>query len=126
MERLSERLEVRVANERHSRAERLSFHNRIGALDRRRTGAEPQARVRHAGNRGSSVFRRCFGGFGWLLRLRCQEIGRHTSELQSLMRISYAVFCLKKKKQQKNSGKQQHKKQEDTPYKQAEPNTTHT
>src|SRR3546814_7270788 len=25
----------------------------------------------------------------------------HTSELQSLMRISYAVFCLKKKKQQK-------------------------
>src|SRR3546814_8676840 len=29
------------------------------------------------------------------------EIGRseeHTSELQSLMRISYAVFCLKKKK----------------------------
>src|SRR3546814_7705613 len=27
----------------------------------------------------------------------------HTSELQSLMRISYAVFCLKKKKQQKKS-----------------------
>src|SRR3546814_2055788 len=26
----------------------------------------------------------------------------HTSELQSLMRISYAVFCLKKKKQKKN------------------------
>src|SRR3546814_3900766 len=26
----------------------------------------------------------------------------HTSELQSLMRISYAVFCLKKKKQDKN------------------------
>src|SRR3546814_3420191 len=25
----------------------------------------------------------------------------HTSELQSLMRISYAVFCLKKKKQYK-------------------------
>src|SRR3546814_6646508 len=32
----------------------------------------------------------------------------HTSELQSLMRISYAVFCLKKKKQQiKISIKQQ-------------------
>src|SRR3546814_11857035 len=32
------------------------------------------------------------------------EAGRseeHTSELQSLMRISYAVFCLKKKKKQK-------------------------
>src|SRR3546814_4384267 len=26
----------------------------------------------------------------------------HTSELQSLMRISYAVFCLKKKKKQKH------------------------
>src|SRR3546814_5258071 len=32
-----------------------------------------------------------------------QRIGKseeHTSELQSLMRISYAVFCLKKKKKQ--------------------------
>src|SRR3546814_3866396 len=27
----------------------------------------------------------------------------HTSELQSLMRISYAVFCLKKKKTEKNT-----------------------
>src|SRR3546814_1971740 len=27
----------------------------------------------------------------------------HTSELQSLMRISYAVFCLKKKKHKKDS-----------------------
>src|SRR3546814_2932181 len=27
----------------------------------------------------------------------------HTSELQSLMRISYAVFCLKKKKTKNNS-----------------------
>src|SRR3546814_1603656 len=33
--------------------------------------------------------------------VRCPEAVRseeHTSELQSLMRISYAVFCLKKKK----------------------------
>src|SRR3546814_14825424 len=30
----------------------------------------------------------------WLMRNRSEE---HTSELQSLMRISYAVFCLKKK-----------------------------
>src|SRR3546814_1349438 len=29
----------------------------------------------------------------------------HTSELQSLMRISYAVFCLKKKKLVKNTNK---------------------
>src|SRR3546814_5479280 len=27
----------------------------------------------------------------------------HTSELQSLMRISYAVFCLKKKKEEKKN-----------------------
>src|SRR3546814_10723140 len=29
--------------------------------------------------------------------LRCHRSEDHTSELQSLMRISYAVFCLKKK-----------------------------
>src|SRR3546814_7072427 len=34
--------------------------------------------------------------------LRSEE---HTSELQSLMRISYAVFCLKKKKQQHTNRK---------------------
>src|SRR3546814_1361031 len=33
-------------------------------------------------------------------RVRSEE---HTSELQSLMRISYAVFCLKKKNTQKTS-----------------------
>src|SRR3546814_4173189 len=30
----------------------------------------------------------------------CQRSEEHTSELQSLMRISYAVFCLKKKQKQ--------------------------
>src|SRR3546814_10277667 len=34
-----------------------------------------------------------------LKQLRSEE---HTSELQSLMRISYAVFCLKKKKKRNN------------------------
>src|SRR3546814_6318959 len=34
-----------------------------------------------------------------ILQARSEE---HTSELQSLMRISYAVFCLKKKKKQRN------------------------
>src|SRR3546814_12336554 len=29
---------------------------------------------------------------------RCRRSEEHTSELQSLMRISYAVFCLNKKK----------------------------
>src|SRR3546814_1825585 len=36
-------------------------------------------------------------------RARSEE---HTSELQSLMRISYAVFCLKKKKKRYNNMRQ--------------------
>src|SRR3546814_3823267 len=32
-----------------------------------------------------------------------QRSEEHTSELQSLMRISYAVFCLKKKKTHQNT-----------------------
>src|SRR3546814_4711890 len=39
---------------------------------------------------GEHILLTNFGGY-----LRSEE---HTSELQSLMRISYAVFCLKKKK----------------------------
>src|SRR3546814_15009724 len=41
------------------------------------------------------ITRRCHAGDGIAFRQRSEE---HTSELQSLMRISYAVFCLKKKK----------------------------
>src|SRR3546814_10508002 len=36
-----------------------------------------------------------------------QRSEEHTSELQSLMRISYAVFCLKKKKKHKRKEKTQ-------------------
>src|SRR3546814_4272856 len=39
---------------------------------------------------------------GKTLRKRSEE---HTSELQSLMRISYAVFCLKKKKKNRNNNR---------------------
>src|SRR3546814_10608601 len=52
---------------------------------------------------GNRIFRS--SGFWCLKRgllgalVRSEE---HTSELQSLMRISYAVFCLKKKTQQMN------------------------
>src|SRR3546814_3968857 len=47
--------------------------------------------------RGRSIVR---GGHGVANRtVRSEE---HTSELQSLMRISYAVFCLKKKKKLTN------------------------
>src|SRR3546814_5981668 len=43
---------------------------------------------------------------------RCAESVRseeHTSELQSLMRISYAVFCLKKKKTHTDNSSAQNK-----------------
>src|SRR3546814_2269651 len=40
----------------------------------------------------------------------------HTSELQSLMRISYAVFCLKKKKHKKAQGRPHYKTNNHTPH----------
>src|SRR3546814_7878953 len=45
-----------------------------------------------------------FGGTGSVSGLRSAEYRseEHTSELQSLMRISYAVFCLKKKTHNQN------------------------
>src|SRR3546814_1234000 len=48
--------------------------------------------------------RHCGNGAGFRSSERDWLAGRseeHTSELQSLMRISYAVFCLKKKKRDK-------------------------
>src|SRR3546814_2128020 len=42
---------------------------------------------------------RCIVSVGMLTRCsECRRSEEHTSELQSLMRTSYAVFCLKKKK----------------------------
>src|SRR3546814_1733069 len=43
---------------------------------------------------GLLAWRRVESGWLWIFVDRSEE---HTSELQSLMRISYAVFCLKKK-----------------------------
>src|SRR3546814_1588133 len=75
---------------------------RSSGCKRRRTDAAA-FRPGHGGNsrqsrplhrsRGSSARGRKCGAAG-----RSEE---HTSELQSLMRISYAVFCLKKKKKNK-------------------------
>src|SRR6056297_4087560 len=48
----------------------------------------------------------------------CSRSEEHTSELQSLRRISYAVFCLKKKKQTKPLPQhQQYQLYQDTPQK---------
>src|SRR3546814_1453210 len=60
-------------------------------------------------NVGSSISNRSVSVVGMIFSrgynsatLRSEE---HTSELQSLMRISYAVFCLKKKKQRQHDHK---------------------
>src|SRR3546814_5276387 len=45
---------------------------------------------------------------------RKERSEEHTSELQSLMRISYAVFCLKKKKKTKNEQQIQLHKNDNT------------
>src|SRR3546814_5157319 len=64
-------------------------------------GAHPGYRRRGASNsvmeRSSKCWRRGHSDWG---RPRSEE---HTSELQSLMRISYAVFCLTKKKQENDT-----------------------
>src|SRR3546814_2638916 len=44
-----------------------------------------------------------------------QRSEEHTSELQSLMRISYAVFCLKKKKKKNNIKQSTHNGTHNTP-----------
>src|SRR3546814_9918121 len=48
----------------------------------------------------------------WRGRERSEE---HTSELQSLMRISYAVFCLKKKNQKENKTQPQYRRKRSKP-----------
>src|SRR3546814_5192034 len=53
--------------------------------------------VYQGANLGNKCFRN-FGGAGGAGEHTIRRSEEHTSELQSLMRISYAVFCLKKKK----------------------------
>src|SRR3546814_4033620 len=73
-------------------APRLYRRRRAWVGARRRAGS--QGRDRRRGRRGRGYRQRRWD------RPRSEE---HTSELQSLMRISYAVFCLKKKKKKKNN-----------------------
>src|SRR3546814_10272259 len=69
-------------------------------------GAQPQGsrRLRHGRVRGFGGERRCAerrsdarAGRVWHADRRAARSEEHTTELQSLMRISYAVFCLKQK-----------------------------
>src|SRR3546814_5226012 len=75
--------------------------------------AIPERRQRRRLQQGRDVAQECGEGLGRLGveidedepgmlvqgdRHQAERSEEHTSELQSLMRISYAVFCLKKKK----------------------------
>src|SRR3546814_8463269 len=62
-----------------------------------------------------------FSTAGLMLGVAAFRSEEHTSELQSLMRISYAVFCLKKKNKQNHQLTQdqstyEHTKRHHTPY----------
>src|SRR3546814_3224727 len=76
---------------------------RVGGADELRplcaAGRGPGAVVRHAAARTRAVRRDRVLDRGDLGAWRSEE---HTSELQSLMRISYAVFCLKKNRKQRS------------------------
>src|SRR3546814_1778575 len=64
----------------------------------------------------SPIFRDLPEAADYLAQVRTgltQRSEEHTSELQSLMRISYAVFCLKKKTKNKNIINNQHKHSKD-------------
>src|SRR3546814_1491125 len=62
------------------------------AQDRRAISVDPRDR-----GAGRAPTRRARTGVAVPRRGACFRSEEHTSELQSLMRISYAVFCLKKK-----------------------------
>src|SRR3546814_4134672 len=73
-----------------------------------RRSAEHGFTFRRRSAENDFTFRRRSAENGFTFRRRSAEHGftslrsdEHTSELQSLMRISYAVFCLKKKKSTK-------------------------
>src|SRR3546814_9735073 len=66
---------------------------RRDAVAPRGTGARPAGPI--GGKQGQSLFSASPSVRRLSKKNRSEE---HTSELQSLMRISYAVFCLKKKK----------------------------
>src|SRR3546814_3345564 len=73
-------------------------HPKVRSLCGHREGFRPcraQIRPRSSNREGPSLLHGLAVGAGTYYPERSEE---HTSELQSLMRISYAVFCLKKKK----------------------------
>src|SRR3546814_9147947 len=81
----------------HGGAHRPAFLHRADEASRTRRATE-----RLAVGRGYTPDARRSHTRAGPLRHSHQRSEEHTSELQSLMRNSYAVFCLKKKKENKN------------------------
>src|SRR3546814_3405009 len=63
----------------------------VGAYHRARRRSDAEFRI------SASTWNRAIASLDKLYRWAERRSEEHTSELQSLMRISYAVFCLKKK-----------------------------
>src|SRR3546814_4418706 len=69
------------------------------ALEQRRPGPAHYTSISGAIDYGATLFEdNGFEGTRQVIDVSGDRSEEHTSELQSLMRISYAVFCLKKKK----------------------------
>src|SRR3546814_1388455 len=88
--------------QQHAALERGAIHGRAAAI-----GDLHGVPVFGAAGFGPQLDRHDHPGLAYVgdQRMTCERRGQlrhrseeHTSELQSLMRISYAVFCLKKKK----------------------------
>src|SRR3546814_6786661 len=88
------RSEKELDVERRLQHER-ALHDRLTGLPNRELLIDRIDQALHYSIRNNQL---CAGFFLDLDKFKRSE--EHTSELQSLMRISYAVFCLKKKKQQ--------------------------
>src|SRR3546814_2242703 len=92
----------------HDVAARENLRKRVAATVRRTCGADCRVvlvppktlKFTSSGKLSRSAVKQDYiSGEICDLNLAHSRSEEHTSELQSLMRISYAVFCLKKKKQ---------------------------
>src|SRR3546814_9020414 len=87
-------VELTVSNACHSLPNLRSFHSGSGTVPKNWL-------VTGSGNSSPRPQRRSIAAIGSMPTRWAKRSEEHTSELQSLMRISYAVFCLKKKQNTK-------------------------
>src|SRR3546814_5592616 len=94
-------------NDQPEKASRPYDKDRDGFVMGEGAGVVVLEEYERAKARGAKIYAELIGygmsGDAYHVTARSEE---HTSELQSLMRISYAVFCLKKKKQDETSSRE--------------------